>query len=297
MINKEHKDRLFTYIFGREEHKDWILSLYNALNGSNYTDSDDIEINTIEDAVYMGMKNDASFLLHWTMNLWAHQASYNPNMPVRELMYLGKLYDKYIRQRKLNIYGSKLVQLPVPKIVIFYNGKDDKTEDTILKLSDAFPKELQGVTSDVEVTTRMLNINKDYNKKLMTACKPLSEYAWFIDKIRSLSEDHEIEEAVDIAINDMPDDYLLKSFLVGNKAEVKDMCITEYDEVETMQQFKEEGRQEGREEGRKEGRQEGEDKLAKLVNALISAGRSDEISKATADAASRATFYAEFNIS
>ena len=200
----------------------------------------------------MGMKNDASFLLHWTMNLWAHQATYNPNMPVRELMYLGKLYDKYIRQRKLNIYGSKLVQLPVPKIVIFYNGKDDKTEDTILKLSDAFPNELQGVTSDVEVTTRMLNINKDYNKNLMAACKPLSEYAWFIDKIRSLSDDHEIEEAVDIAIEKMPDDYLLKLFLIGNKAEVKDMCITEYDEVETMNQFREEGRKEGRKEGREE---------------------------------------------
>ena len=296
MINLEHKDRLFTFIFGREEHKDWILSLYNALNGSNYSAADDIEINTIEDAVYMGMKNDASFLLHWTMNLWAHQSTFNPNMPVRELMYLGKLYDKFIRQRKLNIYGTKLVQLPVPKIVVFYNGKDSKEDEKILKLSDAFPKELQGVTSDVEVTTRMLNINKDHNKALMEACKPLSEYAWFIDSIRTLSADHELEEAVDISINEMPDEYFLKLFLIGNKAEVKDMCITEYNEAETMQMFKEEGREEGLKEGRKEGREEGEDRLGRLINALLSAGRVDDISKAATDTAARATLYTEFNI-
>ncbi len=83
------KDRLFTFIFGRKENSEWILSLYNAVNGTAYDDADEIEVTTIEDAVYMGMKNDASFLLHWTMNLWAHQSTYNPNMTVRELMYLS----------------------------------------------------------------------------------------------------------------------------------------------------------------------------------------------------------------
>ena len=60
----------------------------------------------------------------------------------------------------------------------------------------------------------------------------------------------EIEEAVDKAINDMPKEYVIRPFLIGNKAEVKDMCITEYNEAETMKMIREESREEGREEGR-----------------------------------------------
>ena len=91
MINKEHKDRLFCFIFGRPENRAWTLSLYNAVNHTSYSNPEETEINTIEDVIYMGMKNDVSFLLQWTMNIWEHQSSYNPNMPVRELMYSGKL--------------------------------------------------------------------------------------------------------------------------------------------------------------------------------------------------------------
>ena len=181
--------------------------------------------------------------------IWAHQSTYNPNMPVRELMYLGKLYDKFIHQRKENIFGKKLIKLPIPKIVVFYNGKEKKEEETVLALSDAFPSEVSGVESDVEVRVRMININKGYNRELMSACKPLSEYAWFIEKIREYSGDYETEEAVDLAIDEMPEGFLIKGFLVGHRAEVKDMCITEYNEAETMQLFREEGREEGRAEG------------------------------------------------
>lgn len=60
MVNREYKDRLFKYIFGREENKAWALSLYNAINGTNYTDENSIELTTIDDALYMGMKNDVS---------------------------------------------------------------------------------------------------------------------------------------------------------------------------------------------------------------------------------------------
>ena len=287
MVNFEHKDRLFTFMFGRAENRDWLLSLYNAVNGSAYTDAEAIEITTIDDAVYMGMKNDASFLLHWIMSLWAHQSTYNPNMPVRELMCLGKLYDKYIHQRKVNIYGSTLIKLPVPKLVVFYNGRKDQDDEETLKLSDAFPNDAD-VVSDVEVRVRMLNINKDHNRELMEACKPLSEYAWFVQAIRDYTVDGDVEAAVDRAIDEMPEDFLIKKFLIGNRAEVKDMCLTEYDEEETMQMFKEEGIAEGE--------KKGEDKLARLINALISAGRTDDISKATNDQKKRTAFYQEFNI-
>ena len=119
--NREFKSRLFSFLFGTEEHKDWTLALYNAINGTSYTDPGGITINTIDDAVYMGMKNDLSILvsetvsLYRTVELYEQQSSYNPNMPVRELMYAAKLYDKYIYTARLNRYGRRLMPLPVPK--------------------------------------------------------------------------------------------------------------------------------------------------------------------------------------
>lgn len=122
-INREHKDRLFCFLFGEKGNREWTLSLYNAVNGTNHTDPGSIEFTTMEDAVYMGMKNDVSFLLCQVMNVYEQQSTYNPNMPVRQLMYAAKLYDKYISQRKLNIYGKRTVKLPVPVWRYFITGR------------------------------------------------------------------------------------------------------------------------------------------------------------------------------
>ena len=290
-INTDHKDRLFRFLFGNEANKEWTLSLYNAVNGTHYTDPEKIQITTIEDTIYMGMKNDLSFLLFYVMNLYEQQSTFNPNMPVRQLMYAAKLYDKYIQINKLNLYGKKLIKLPIPKLVVFYNGKEGK-EDTVLKLSDAFEVGTPPIEPDMEVKVRMININHGKNKKLMESCKPLAEYAWLVEEIRNNSKHMDIETAVDQAIETMPEDYLIKSILIGNKAEVKDMCITEYNEAETMQMFREEGREEGLEQGL----EQGADQLGKLISLLISHGRTDDVQKAAIDKEARAALYKEFNI-
>lgn len=87
--NREYKDRLFKFIFGNPDHKEWTLSLYNAVNGSHYDDPSAITLNTIEDAVYMSMKNDVSFLIADTVNFYEQQSTFNPNMPMRFLIYAG----------------------------------------------------------------------------------------------------------------------------------------------------------------------------------------------------------------
>ena len=89
--NIQYKDRLFNFIFGSEENKAWTLSLYNAVNGSSYTDPTAIEINTIKEVMYLGMHNDVSFLIADNMNLYEQQSTYNPNMPLRFLQYAGNL--------------------------------------------------------------------------------------------------------------------------------------------------------------------------------------------------------------
>ena len=126
---REYKSRLFNFLFGREENKQWTLPLYKAIHGTSHSDPSCITINTIEDVVYMGMKNDLSILASETVSfyesieLYEQQSSYSPNMSIREFIYAGKLYDKYIHIGKLNRYGRPLMPLPIPKLIVFYNGK------------------------------------------------------------------------------------------------------------------------------------------------------------------------------
>ena len=241
-VNDEYKDRLFSFIFGREENRKWTLELYNAVNGSHYDDPEDIEITTIEEVLYLGMHNDVSFMISDEMSLYEQQSTYNPNMPVRQLQYCGYLYEKYIKEHKLNKYGSRLIKLPVPKLVVFYNGTTDEPDEKILRLSDSFTEDSD---PDIEVRVRMLNINYGRNKKLLDACRPLMEYSWFVAEVRTKCKDMEIEKAVDLAVSEMPDGYILKHFLEVHKAEVRGMMLTEYNEAETMNLFREEGKEEG----------------------------------------------------
>ena len=240
--NREHKDRLFKFIFGNPQYKEWTLSLYNAVNGTSYTNADDIRLTTVEDAVYMSMKNDVSFLIGDTMSFYEQQSTYNPNMPFRFLIYVGMVYSKFAQNAEdFNPYSSMLQKVPTPKCVCFYNGTSPQEDKIILPLSDAF----DGI-GDVEVKVLMININYGHNKELLKACKPLDEYSWLVNKIREYQKTmNSLEDAVDAAIDEMNDDFVIKSFLLDNKAEVKRMCITEYDEEKTYAAQRREGKAEG----------------------------------------------------
>ncbi len=290
--NKQYKDRLFSFLFGSEENRAWTLSLYNAVNGSSYDDPNAIEITTIKEIMYLGMRNDVSFLITDVMGLFEQQSTYNPNLPLRMLQYAGNLFEKYIRQRNLNKYGSKLIKLPVPKLVAFYNGTTDKEDEIILRLSDSFP---ENSNSDIEVKVRMLNINYGRNQAILEKCKPLAEYAWIVDRVRNNNGD--VESAIDKAISEMPEGFVIKPFLLAHRSEVKGMLLTEYNEAETMELFREEGREEGLKEGRKEGIKEGrkegileilftmvKDKILTISDAAQRAGMTaDEFEKAAKD--------------
>ena len=248
LVNRKHKDRLFSFIFGRSENRRWTLDLYNAINGSSYEKSDDIEITTLEDVIYMGMKNDVSFILYENMNIYEHQSTINPNMPLRELMYVGKLYDKFIFSRRLNIYGRSRIVIPVPKLVVFYNGRD-YNECKVLNLYDLFQDPSQADKSDISVRVKVININYGQNEFILRACRPLSEYSWFIEEIRRNRTETNIETAIQFAMEAMPKEFEIREFLIHHRAEVMDMCLTEYNEAETMELFREEFIEEGIKQG------------------------------------------------
>ena len=172
-------------------------------------------------------------------------------MPLRMMQYAGNLYERYIVRRKLNKYGSRMLRLPAPRMVVFYNGVDDRPDKSVLQLSDSFP---EGAVSDIEVRVRMMNVNEGRSPGLLAACAPLGEYAWLVARIReAVVAGADIGEAVDRAITAMPTGFEIKGFLEEHRAEVVGMLLTEYDEVQAMELFREEGRDEGRKEGRAEG--------------------------------------------
>ena len=238
-INREHKDRLFRLIFGTEENKRNLLCLYNALNDSKYEDLDGFEFTTLEDVIYMGMKNDVSILIQSKMVLYEHQSTYNPNMPLRGFLYIAKLYEKYIEEKGLNIYGRKLIKLPTPQYIVFYNGLEDHPEEEILRLSDAFmsEKKIEGY----EWSVRILNVNYGENKDLMEKCKPLQDYAILVGKIREkIAEGFSIQEGIDKAVLECIREDILAEFLKKHRAEVLNVCLTEYNEERVLQSIREE---------------------------------------------------------
>jgi hypothetical protein len=176
--------------------------------------------------------------------------------------------------------------------VTFYNGTRDQPDETILRLSDSFPENAE---ADIEVRVRMININYGRNKKLLEKCRPLKEYAWFIQKIRD-NRAGSLEQAISHAIDEMPAGYEIKPFLTMHRAEVLGMLLTEYNEEETMELFRRDGIEEGIEIGMEKGMEKGENQLSSLITRLKELGRTDDVFKAAADKQYRDKLYKEFKM-
>ena len=239
------RDRLFKAIFGRntDESKRWRLDLYNALRGTNYTDPDALDINTIENVIYLTMRNDISFLVDSQMTLFEQQSTYNPNMPLRGLMYFAQLYQMHLSKSGKTLYHSKLVKIPNPKFIVFYNGSKETADIEYLRLSDAF--ETKDETRDFEWTAEMININPGHNETLQKNCKALYNYIQYISRIsenkkQGLSGIDAVNEAVDWAIKEN----LLGGFFKTQKEEILAMSLTEFNAEEVIQDVKAEGREE-----------------------------------------------------
>lgn len=229
--NRLYKDRLFRFIFN---NKTKLLSLYNALNHSHYEDEDALEINTLEDFIYIGMKNDISFLLDSDMCLYEHQSTFNPNMPLRGFFYFSDLLQKYIADKKYDIYASSLVFLPCPRFVVFYNGDDSIPEQSVLKLSDAFIGK-KAEKGSLEVEALMLDVNEGKNKELMESCRYLKDYAAFVGKVKEYRKDFkELNIAIDKAIKYCLEHGIMKDILEKHKGEVEKLIFREFDEAEYL---------------------------------------------------------------
>lgn len=238
-VNRRYKDTLFRFIF--REKKD-LLELYNAVNGTAYDNPNDLEINTLENVIYLKMKNDLSFLLGASMNLYEHQSTWNPNMPLRGFFYFAELYQRHVDRNGYRLTGSGRIPLPFPNYVVFYNGLEKEDECMELCLSDAFEGRREGSVPCLECRVRVLNINSGRNRELMEKCRRLWEYAEFIERIRrNLQKEMALEEAVEHAITDCLEHGILTDVLRKGRMEVRNMLLEEYDEKAERKYLREEG--------------------------------------------------------
>ena len=269
--NHKYKDRLFRLVFNNKRD---LLDLYNALNNTCYENPNDLEVNTLEDAVYLSMKNDISFLIGGTLNLYEHQSTYNPNMPLRGLIYLARLYDGYVETENINLYSSTLKKLPIPQYFVFYNGTKEQPDETILQLMDAFESVSDNRQPCLQCTAVMLNINYGHNLALMEKCQRLKEYSIFVDTVRiqckkTSDPRHAVTKAVDICI----EKGILRDVLVKHKAEVISMVLTSFNQKAYEKDLYEEGVEEGIKEGLDLGRMQ---MAQEIVLRLFQSGNSPE---------------------
>ena len=242
-VNRIYKDRLYKMIFN---DKSELLKLYNAINGTHYDDPAMLTITTLDNAIYMTMENDLSFIIDMRLALYEQQSTVNPNLPLRFLMYITDIYSAYTKD--MNIYGSKKVQIPLPSFVIFYNGVKSQPDRTEFLLSELFHP-----TTDqpaLELKAVMLNINKGHNQELMNACHTLRDYSEYVARIRAYSAEMPLTDAVEKAITECIHENILRDFLLKNRAEAKAMSIYEYDEEKTLRMFREEGYEDGERNGK-----------------------------------------------
>ena len=258
-VKRDHKDTLFRMIFSTREN---LLSLYNAVNHSHYTDASELEIVTLKNAVYMNMKNDQAFLLDMQLNLYEHQSTWNPNMPLRFLMYVAKEYQMLVRNQTL--YASALVKVPTPHFVVFYNGETEQEAETILRLSHSFQQKTD--KPELELMVRVLNINLDKKQEVLEACQLLKEYMLLVNKIRRYTDEYkDINQAVEQAVTECIEENILADFLRKNRAEAIEMCLFEYDDKREKELIRKAEYAEGMKEGERIGREAGKKEEAERI--------------------------------
>lgn len=243
--NRKYKDTVFRMLFSDRKN---LLSLYNAVNGSAYEDEAALEIVTLENAIYMGMKNDLAFIVDTGLFLYEHQSTYTPNMPLRDLFYISAEYQKFVNHRSL--YSSVIQKIPAPNFIVFYNGTEKKEDSWINYLSEAY-QNLSG-EPNLELKVLTLNINEGHNGELMEQCQILREYAQYVAKVREYARETELDVAVEQAVNDCIQNNILTEFLRKNKSEVIAMSIFEYDKEEEEKKLRKAEFEAGREAGKKE---------------------------------------------
>jgi len=271
-INRKFKSSVFSFIFS---NPDVLRELYCALEGITLSRDVPVVINTLEDILFMDMINDISFEIGGKLVvLIEHQSTINPNMALRLLMYIGRVYEKILNDEK--IYSSTKILIPRPEFFVLYNGITPFPEEKTIKLSELFEStESLGISKDefpaLELEVRVLNINKGKNEEIAKKCQTLAEYSAFIAKVREYQEAGlTLREAVKKTVQYCKKHDILKELIDKHAKEIMSMLTTEWNWDTAKRVWQDEAREEGREEGIGVGLAQGREEIFKLFEQGLS---------------------------
>lgn len=244
---RTYKDNIFRSLFNDEKE---LISLYNALTGKNYPEDTEIQIVTLDDAIFNEQKNDLAFVIDEKfINLTEHQSTLSPNMPLRFLEYIAKEYQKlYFSQA---IYSKTPVLIPTPEFYVLYNGKSDAPLEQTLKLSDTFIGKYD--TISLELNVRVINVNYDKGADILNKCQTLKEYSLFIHKVRTYHNQYDdLDASITQSINECIREGILVDFLKKNRGEIMSFLHLQLSQEEREEIREKDGYIRGVEEGKKE---------------------------------------------
>jgi sulfur carrier protein ThiS len=242
-VNKKYKNSIFVSLFD-DKHK--LISLYNALTGSNYPPDTEVEVNTLQDILFKDRYNDLSFTIaEKIVVLIEHQSTLSDNYCLRLLIYAARVYEKIFSSSSM--YRRSRIPIPKPEFIVLYNGIDDYPKEKIIRLSDSFMDFTDGEAPNLELIAKVININYDISKDLVSKDANLEGYSYFVYLVgdgikRGLSLDYSIREAIKACIAQNK----LREYLEENGSEVINLMMGEWNMDEALRIREEEGREEGR---------------------------------------------------
>ena len=253
-LNREYRDSVFRMLFNDKKK---LIELYNAVFDTDYGPDTPIDIKTIEDVLFVHMKNDIAFTLdNKFIVLTEHQSTINPNMPVRNLIYLSTILQKMYK--KAEFYQTVPLPLPQPEFIVFYNGSRKMPEYQELKLSDSFLGEKKEKYA-LDLTVKVFNINIKEDEGILARSATLSQYSRLVEKIKTAALDGEVSERImSLIFKECINEGILPEFLTEHGLEVINMLFKEFTEEEREELYTQSGYKMGLADGLEQGRAEGE---------------------------------------
>lgn len=249
--NRKYRDSSFTYIFGKEHGKKFLLQIANFMKNTNYTNVDDVEITTLGNVLIINIKNDVSFVIAPYLFLMEHQSSESRNMTIRQLEYYVDVLDNYMIRNNLDVHRTYFIRIDVPLFITFYEGDASFPEFHVEKLSDHFKFKTE--QPSIELINLCYNLGEGMNLELKKACPALGEYHWLCHTIQEKAKRMPREQAIEETLKEMPKDFEIYPIMHDNNLGVKGMLIKEYDEEYIKKLSYDNGYDKGKEEGKEEG--------------------------------------------
>ena len=251
--NRKHKDSLFVDYFSKD--RDWkqhFLSLYNALHGTNLQVADTVlERVNLEQVLYKSYYNDIAVLVDGQFILMIeHQSTINPNMPLRLLEYVARIYGNIVDSKAK--FSRHLVPLAKPEFYVFYTGNQELPPESYLYLSDAFPNQAPNSDLTLELKVKVCKIKSEHPSPVVHSCHDLEQYVQFLELVeeaRAAGHKHTLKWAIQEAVRRN----ILRDYLERKGGEVLSILMTEYDYATDMAVLKEESYEDGLFVGREEG--------------------------------------------